>query len=254
MNQFTELYKTLPTDELLDIIDQAQDYQPLAVDAAKAEIESRKLSPELLEAAKAVQQRRLQAKIEAAEKAQARFNEIKNAANKISDVLNPIQTTTYNSDKLILRITIWFGIVTLYTFVKEFGFLQFIVSMGKWDVSAVLIVLPIIILPIGSILFWFRKKVGWFILTAFSAYIVIGIIPTIAMWVTYKPSGIAALDNLNTIIYPVGSIISVIIFGQVIWYLCKADMRAIYKADKMLLFIAIGVGASVPLGFLFSLL
>lgn len=254
MNQFTELYKTLPTDELLDIIDQAQDYQPLAVEAAKAEIESRMISSELLEAAKAVQQRRLQAKIEATERTQARVSEIKNAATKISDALNPIQTTTYNTDKLILRITIWFGIVTLYTFVKEFGFLQFMASMGKWDISASFTILPVVILPIGSILFWFRKKEGWFILTAFSAYIVTGIIPTIAMWVTYKPSGIAVLDYLTTIISPAGSIIPAIIFGQVIWYLCKADMRAVYSVDKMLLLVAIGVGTSAPLGFLFSLL
>lgn len=254
MNQFAELYKTLPTDELLDILDQPQDYQPLAVEAAKVEIENRNLSPEMLDTARAIQQSRLQAKIEAAEKTQARYDEIKNIGNTIGDALNPASAQIQNTDKLILRITLWFGIVALFTLCKEYSFLKFMIDMGKWDVSAVLTVLPIVILPIASILFWFRKKAGWFMLTAISTYTVVSIVPIIVMWVNYKPSGIAALDNLSTLNSPVTYIIPAIIFGLVIWHLSKTDMRAVYNADKTLLFIAIGVGASVPLGFAISFL
>jgi hypothetical protein len=254
MNQFTELYKTLPTDELLDILDQPQDYQPLAVEAAKTEIKNRNLSTEMLEAAKAVQHSRLQAKIETAEKKQARYDEIKNIGNTIGDAINPISTQTQNTDKLILRITLWFGLVAIYSLFDQYSFLKFMVDMGKWDISVVLTLLPIIFLPIASILFWFRKKAGWFMLTAYSAYLVAGVIPSVITWVTYKPSGIAALDNLTTLNSPIVYTIPAIIFGLIIWHLSKPDMRAVYNADKLLLFIAIGVGSSIPLGFAISFL
>ena len=52
-NQFTEIYKTLSTIQLIAIIDNPADYQPLAVATAKAELDSRKLSAQEIESVKA---------------------------------------------------------------------------------------------------------------------------------------------------------------------------------------------------------
>ena len=63
MNPFTERYKTLSNTDLLKIIDNGADYQPLAVETAYTELENRKLAPEVLENAKAEINLELQQKV-----------------------------------------------------------------------------------------------------------------------------------------------------------------------------------------------
>jgi hypothetical protein len=43
-NSFTEYYKTITNLELLEILENPDDYQPSAIEAAKNEISSRQLS------------------------------------------------------------------------------------------------------------------------------------------------------------------------------------------------------------------
>lgn len=52
MTEFTELYKKLSNSELLTIIVEAEKYNPIAVETAKTEIESRKLTEQELNLAK----------------------------------------------------------------------------------------------------------------------------------------------------------------------------------------------------------
>ena len=52
MNQFTERYKQATNTELLRIIENSDGYQPLAVETAKKELDSRKLTDSELYSAK----------------------------------------------------------------------------------------------------------------------------------------------------------------------------------------------------------
>jgi hypothetical protein len=61
-NNFTELYKKLSNAELLEIVADAADYHPLAVETARLEIDKRQLSPDELTAAQDILDLRKQAK------------------------------------------------------------------------------------------------------------------------------------------------------------------------------------------------
>ena len=49
MNPFSDIYKALSPTELIKIIDNPDNYQPLAVEAASSELTSRQLSDEEIE-------------------------------------------------------------------------------------------------------------------------------------------------------------------------------------------------------------
>ena len=51
-NQFSAYYKTITATELLAILDNPGDYQPAAIEAAKAELESRQLSETAIQEAR----------------------------------------------------------------------------------------------------------------------------------------------------------------------------------------------------------
>ncbi len=53
MTEFTELYQRLSNRELLTIIAESEKYNPIAVESAKKELESRQLSEDELSAAQA---------------------------------------------------------------------------------------------------------------------------------------------------------------------------------------------------------
>ena len=54
MNPFEERYKTLDLIELLRILDRAEEYQPIALEAAKKELDSRNPAQEELHQAKII--------------------------------------------------------------------------------------------------------------------------------------------------------------------------------------------------------
>ncbi|MGJ1509711.1 hypothetical protein ACR79N_25700 [Sphingobacterium siyangense] len=53
-NNFAELYKTWPTDQLLSVVDNPDHYEPSALEAAEIELKSRQLTTEELTAARYV--------------------------------------------------------------------------------------------------------------------------------------------------------------------------------------------------------
>jgi len=86
-NPFLKLYKTIDSSELFDIIDFPNDFQPLAVEAARLELESRQLTPEQLEGAKTRQDLRPKKKMH---EKQAMQN-IEDKMTSLIDTFSPIQ-------------------------------------------------------------------------------------------------------------------------------------------------------------------
>src|SRR5690348_12675706 len=105
-NPFTKRYQKLDNSELLHIIDFPDNFQPLAVDAARIEIESRKLTTEQLAEAKANQKRRLEeSKANDKDVMQVMGDQLKSLSSSIADTLNPIQTETLTTDRQIKLLT-----------------------------------------------------------------------------------------------------------------------------------------------------
>lgn len=234
MNQFVERYKTSKNSDLLKIIESPNDYQPLAVEAAKNEITIRRLSDQELNAAKKELEILHQEKEQQTEKKKQIENKVKKFGFSLADTFNPIQQSAPTADKLIKLITIVFGGLTIYQFYKEFGMFQFmfIYGGGQWDFSMVLYFLPLIILPVVTFLFWKRKKIGWTLLAIFLTYSAVSAISLFFLTLNLQPSGIAVLDNLRPSTSPTTHLFTLAFFGGTLWVICKNNIREIYGINK----------------------
>jgi len=90
-NNFTELYKTWTTDKLLDIVDNPSDYQKLAVDTARLELDSRQLSAEQLEEAKIIQANRHKVIADKQQENKAIEDKVKSVGSSLVNAFYPIQ-------------------------------------------------------------------------------------------------------------------------------------------------------------------
>jgi len=248
-NNFTTLYKTWTADKLLDIVDCPNDYQPLAVEAARLELGSRQLTQEQLANAKAEQDLRRQYKSNNQQKVKNIENKIKSIGSALADNFNPIQNETPTTDKYIKFISLFLGGLFLYQLYKESGLLMFMLTEGdgKWDFSTVLYFLPFIVLPTAAVLFWLRKKFGWTLATLFLSYMAIGAIPIFLSTHNRQPTGNFALDTLFPVISPTVYVGTFLLFGGATLVMCKENIREVYGIDRRAMFITIGLVAVLVL-------
>ena len=153
-NNFATLYKTWTTGKLLDIVDHPDDYQTLAVEAARLELGSRQLTQEQLTEAKAEQDLRRKDKASKQQKAKDIENKVKSVGSSLVDTFNPIQRDAPSSDKFIKLISFFLGALFLYQLYKEFNLLGFMITddSDDWDFSMIFYFLPMILLPTASLL------------------------------------------------------------------------------------------------------
>jgi hypothetical protein len=242
MNQFTERYKIASNTELLKIIENSDDYQPLAVETAKTELDSRQLNEQDLSTAKE-ELNIIRQKSELKEqKKQELISKVKNVANSTLDNINPIQESPLKTDKLIKLISIVFGAIAVYQIIKEFGMLSFMFSdQGEWDFSLILYFLPLILIPTATILFWLRKKIGWILLCIYLSYSVVNTIGLIIMTWDMQSSGNSALDSLFPVTSPTIYIMTSFFFIGSLWVINKLDLRDVFNIDLKTMIGTIGL-------------
>ncbi len=248
MNQFTERYKQATNAELLNIIENSNDYQLLAVEAAKSELDFRKLTDSELNSAKEELRQERHDSLQKKQKKQEWIDKVKNTANRTIDNLNPIQESPLKTDKLINIISIIFGGLALYQIIKEFRVLKFMFSgQGEWDFSMVLYFLPFVLVPTSSILFWLRKKFGWILLSYYLCSSAVNLISLIIMTWNMRPTGNAALDSLFPVTSPsVYIMISLFLVGT-LWVINKQDLREKFQIDKKIMIGTIVVSVAISL-------
>ena len=257
MNQFTELYKTFSDSDLLKIIRSPDDYQADAVVAAEHEINERQLSDVTVEEANAEIDVELQEKLRQSEKRKAVENKVKGFAKSFTDTVNPLDQSIPTTAKQIKLIVIVFGFISVFRFIKGFDMLEFMffADSAEWDFYMVLYFVPLLLLPTATTMFWFRKKAGWVLLTAFLIYSAIQSLGVAVQVMTFKPSGFSALDNLFPYVSVTTHLMTFGLFAGTIWLLQKAEIKEIFSIDSKAIFISIGASAlliaSLFLPFLF---
>lgn len=85
-NQFTDIYKKLPTSKLIEIIENRKDYQSIAVETAKLELTTRQ---DIEQAKTEVKTKNIETQKKLADSKQKR-KEIAEKAFKILDYANPL--------------------------------------------------------------------------------------------------------------------------------------------------------------------
>ncbi len=245
--EFTDRYKNYSNSELLKIIDNPNNFQPLAVETAKAIFESRQLSDEDIEIAKATIAIQRQEKEAHDEKKKVLGIKVKNIGASLVDTFYPIQTNTPTTDKIIKIVSIVFGGIFLYQLFKEIGMIKFMFtdSEDERDFSIILYFLPLLIVPIATVLFYTRKKIGWTLLAIFLTYSAVNAILLFFMELNRMPSGIPALDILFPTTSPVTHLGTIIFFCGILWVICKDSIREIYTIEKKPMVRTIGVTATV---------
>jgi len=256
MTEFTELYKNLSNSELLKIIAESNKYNPIAVQTAKTEIDSRKLSIEELNLAKTEINKQEEKKKLEIEKRKRKEDKIKEGASTLFDTINPIQNKIQTPEKIIRLTTLIFTGIAVYRIFKEFGMFRYMFtdSGAKWDISMIEYLFPIIVLPLAVFLFWTRKKSGWILLSIFLSYSAITAIGLFFMNLGRQPSGIPAFESLFPTVLPITYIMTLIFYGGTLWLISKEDIRNIYKISKQTMFMTIGLTIAINLIFIYSII
>ena len=237
-NSFTELYKTWTIDKLLDIVENPNDYQPLAIETARHELESRQLSAEQLEKAKAIQVERQTERANKQQKTNAVVDKIKSIATTLVYTFSPIQKGTPTARKYIKLISLFLGGLSFYEIYKNIEILKYIFEDNSpfWDLGTVLFFLPLIYVPTAGLLLWFRKKLGWVLSILFFFYIATGAIQLFFTELKRQP----IRDPVLVTIFPDVSlrvyVWTFLFFSGLIWVMTKENIREIYNIDERTLF------------------
>lgn len=255
MTEFTELYQKLSNSELLKIVAESEKYNPIAVETAKTEIESRQLTEHELNQAKLKIAEKENAKKRENEKRKEREGKIKKSTSTLFETINPIQNGIQTPEKIIRLTILIFGCLAIYRLYQQFGMFQMIFHEGisDWDLSMTEYFFPIIILPIAVILFWKKNNVGWILLSIFLTYSAFNAIVLFFMNLGRQPSGIPALENIFPTVSPAVYIMTLLFFGGFLFLNCKDGVRDIFKISKQTMFVTIGLTLIVYLVFIYSI-
>ncbi|WP_124981233.1 hypothetical protein [Nonlabens xiamenensis] len=256
MTEFTELYQKLSNIELLKIIAESEKYNPIAVETAKTEIESRQLSEQELNQAKSEITEKENAKKIDIEKRKQCEERIKKSASTLLDTINPIQNGIQTPEKVIRLTTLIFGCLAIYRLYQQLGMFEIIFHEGisDWDLSIVEYFFPTIILPITVILYWKRNKIGWILLSIFLTYSALSAIVLFFANLGREPSGISEIENLSPPVSPLVYIATLLFFGGYLFLNCKNGIRDKFKITKKAMIATIGLTLIVNLIFICSIL
>ena len=231
MNEFTERYKKTSTLDLLKIINTPSEYQPLALEAATAEIANRQLTPEQLSEAQAALEAD-QLRIEQGRATQRAIEEKVTAwSATVADAVNPYQTGPITADRQIQAISIFFLVLALYYIYNAYAFVGFLLfdDAAEFDPSLVLYFLPLVITPLAAFFFWKRKKIGWILVTIYLTYVS-------ASEVLLFIQALNMREYTGDLLFPAIPLIqyigAAIIYMWCLWVVCKASIREHYAVGK----------------------
>lgn len=247
MNDFNETFKNYSNSELLKIIDSPNDYQPLAVQTANDILQSRQLTDQEIEIAKQELTAQQKEQEKQNQKRKDIENKVKGLGTSVIETINPIQTATQTTDKIIKIISIVFGGIFLYNIYSEYGMIRFMFtdSEAKWDFIMLLYFLPLLVVPTAAILFYTRKKFGWTLLTIFLTYSAVNAILLFTYELIKQPSGYTALDQIFPRTSPVLNIGTIIFFSGILLVVCKKNIREIYNISKKQMISTTGITAII---------
>lgn len=167
-NPYSERYRNHSAVALLRILRKAGQYEPLAVAAAKAELEKR--SPE----EKAAAEEELREEAIAGEVRQLKRKEIRQNASETASKFNSIFRPQHEGDPQMERgrsfrvsLVLMIGAIYLYKLFNDFSLALFIVDNGfkRFEFFDLQVLAQYVLAPVGLLLFGLRKKAGWYVLT-----------------------------------------------------------------------------------------
>lgn len=225
-NPFSEQYAKLTNTNLFEIIHNATNYELIAVQAAKEEIKKRQLKEEEIV--------ELKANAEATDKGklyQASINQIESMGSTLIDTISPYTTKKHTTDRFIKLICLFFIGLFIYQLFDGFSLISLIFSrpMVKWDFSVVLYFAPLLVLPIATILFWLKKKLGWTLLSIYLTYIGITILFSFILQTKNQSSTIPTLKFISP---QAVTLVQFIFYFGLLTAICRKQIRNLYRINQ----------------------
>lgn len=145
----------------------------------------------------------------------------------------------------------------VYQILIEWRFLIYLLidALSIGDFTLLLYFAPLLSIPTAAFLFWKKKKSGWFFLSILSICITINAtLGFAASWSWDKSHGndLGELDRLfpNPLLY----LITIALFGTVLWLITRSDIRDVFHIDKKTAFGTIGITALLISTVIFAIL
>jgi hypothetical protein len=243
-NNFSEYYKTISNAELIGILEKPAGYQDTAIEAAKKELLERNLSAEEIKEARQVLFEKHIQKIKQREKVKDVEDKIKKTGQTLFDSINPFHPGISSTEKNIRIIVIAFGVLFLYEFKTILFYIKYIPGSPLESSSYLL---PHLLLPIATLMFWKRKRIGWILLAAFVVFAIVITLAALIQSFLWEPSGIAAFDNLFPRPSPTSFITQLILFIWTLYALCKTNIREAFSIDNQKMYASMIISGLVTL-------
>lgn len=167
-NQFTDIYKRLSDEELIDIIDHRKDYQPLAIETAIFELKRRQLTDKQISEVKQINADKKSNKAQADKVLKERIQVVKNTVDKAFTILDPLVEKT--PQQTIKLISLVLGLLAAIKLFSNFSMVVELFSDMDWDFSTAAFLFDLLFLPIAVVQFWRLKTSGRIMLSVWLIY------------------------------------------------------------------------------------
>lgn len=228
MNPYSDIHKNLSTTELLDIINNPQDYEPLAVTSAHEELSNRNLSQEVIQTEKEKYKQIEQNKAAQKEYLQQQTNSITEKVVHYFLILLHGKSKQRSQLTIINGISILIFINAITPIVKSFfvyGEYQFRYS-GMVGYFLLTVIVPAILFVIISLQLRKQTAFGWIGANIVLFQSLVGVLGNFMLRYEYS-------SNLNLMYIPkpdpVKTCLQIALISAGIFFLNKKDMYPLFK-------------------------
>ena len=241
MNPFAEKYKTLSIARLIEITRNPQNYQPLAIEAAAAELEERRLGDAELALAEVELKAAADEEKVSAEKRGHVNDRFKSMAKGIARSFRPWQPLATRMGQLILFICIVQGVIALKLFWEAVSEMSFTTHNGGFPmvVSGLTLFFALFALS-AAYLFLRGKAIGWILLSVFMAFF-IPVSLTSVVFIVIRALHYSYMAGAILISAWI-TISEAALCSASAWIIYKKWMRRIYKIDSFWFVATIAIG------------
>ncbi len=240
-NSLKQAYSKLSNEELFSIIENKQNFTPLASQVADEEIKNRQISDdEIL----SIKLNMLSKQLEIEEqkiKKKAVETKIKTYLVSFITSINPIQKDKPIADRLIAFAVIIISCLLLFELKTCIKLIYYCFEYRYFDIVILVQLITTIISFFVLYQFWKRKKIGWLLLSIYFlfmiSYTLWGFIPSSKFNYFFSKQSILEM-NLRTIFY-----------GGIAYVLYREDVRAEFRIEKDNIILSIIIGLCICIGF-----
>jgi len=238
---FSEYYKTISDSELLFILENKNDYQQAAIEAAERELERRQLSPTELENLK---KDLAQKKFDQEEKKQKQHAVQQTVREKLSSVLeslNPVHAELPTAEKTIRLIIVIWAFLALYQLVADYRIeMDWIKGFPSRPFIYSILLFPYIMLPLSIYHLWRRTSLGWTLFAIYITYLSLTELASFYLAITWKPSGIRWVDEVYHPSLP-KIVLRLVFVAGTFYVMCTQKIRDYFLITKNKMFLTVGI-------------